>query len=239
MNWAPSTRCFRCSGGPTPGAVALLAWCRENSPEGRSMGIYNCRPVRGGSSMSLHACGRALDWGMPMRNGRGTAAGHALVQLLGLNGRRLGIQCIIYDRRVWSARSPQGRLYGGVAPHYDHLHIELTPQASRNLTLATLRSVLGSPAAPAPNPEENDVYVVKYNQRGPRVRRVQRVLQAAGRKAGLGDLLPRFGADGHYGAETASAIDRMAVKAGLDAEGDTGFDVLLLDYCRMWLESAR
>jgi hypothetical protein len=232
MNWAAWTGCFACSGRPMPGAVALLAWFRENSPEGRSMGIYNCRPVRGASSMSIHACGRALDWGMPMLNGRGSAAGHALVRRVGAHGRRLGLQAVIYDRRVWSARSPDGRYYGGVAPHYDHLHLELTPAAGRSLTLATLRSVLGRPA-----PQEDDVYVVRYNQRGARVQRVQRVLQAAGRKAGLGDLLPRWGIDGHYGAETAAGVDRMAARAGLDAEGDTGMDVLVLDYCRMWLSS--
>jgi hypothetical protein len=229
VNWAPWTGCSRCSGGPTRGAVALLGWCRENSPEGRSLGIYNCRPVRGSTSMSLHACGRALDWGMPMSGGRGTAAGHALVRRFGLHGRRLGIQTVIYDRQIWSARSPLGRRYGGVAPHYDHLHIELTPAAGRNLTLATLRTVLGAPG------EEDDVYVVKYDQRGPRVARTQRVLQAAGRKAGMGDLLPRWGVDGHYGAETAAAVDQMAVKAGLDPEGRTGMDVLVLDYCRNWL----
>lgn len=198
------------------------------------MGIYNCRPVRGGASLSVHACGRALDWGMPMVSGRGSPAGHALVRRFGAAGRRLGFQAIIYDRRIWSARSPAGRHYGGVAPHYDHLHIELTPASGRHLTLTTLRTVLGSQTL-----QEDDVFVVRYNQRGPRVRRVQRILQVAGQKAGLGDVLPRFGPDGHYGAETAAAVDRMAVKAGLDAEGDTGFDVLLLDYCRMWLEASR
>lgn len=231
MNWAPWTGCTACSGGPQPGAVALLAWCRENSPEGRSMGIYNCRDVRGGTSMSIHACGRALDWGMPMLNGRGGQAGHALVRRFAMHGRRLGIQCVIYDRRIWTARSPEGRPYGGIAPHYDHLHIELTPASGRNLTLATLRAVLGRPAPV----EEDDVYVVRYNQRGPRVRRAQAVLQVAGQKAGLGELLPRHGVDGHYGAETAAAVDRLAKRAGLDAEGDTGMDVLVLDYCRNWL----
>lgn len=197
------------------------------------MGIYLCRPVRGGQAMSLHACGRALDWAMPMVNGRGSKAGHDLVKRLGAHGDRLGVQCVIYDRRIWSARSPNGRLYGGVAPHYDHLHIELTPQAGRNLTLATLRAVLGGPQT-----EEDDVFVVRHNQQGPRVRRAQVILSAAGDTFGV-ELLPRFGADGHYGDETAAAVDTIARRAGLDEDGSTGMDVLVLDYCRMLLESSR
>ena len=192
------------------------------------MGIYNCRDVRGGATRSIHSCGRALDWGMPMVNGRGSGAGHDLVRRLGKHGRRLGVQAIIYDRRIWSGRSPDGRHYGGVAPHYDHLHIELTPRAASDLTLTTLRAVLGGP-------EEDDVYVVKHGDRGDRVTRAQRVLQAAGQSAGEGDLLAKWGTDGHYGEETASAVNTLARRARLPEDGDTGMDVLLLDYCRNWL----
>lgn len=236
MNFAPWEACRACSSGPQPGAVALLAWCREVAPQGRSMGIFYCRPVRGGSSLSLHSCGRALDWGMPMEGGRGSSAGHGLVSWIGSAGRRLGVQAIIYDRRIWSARSPNGRAYTGVAPHYDHLHIELTAASARNLTLATLRSVLGGSQA-ATN-EEDDVYVVRHDQRGARVERAQRIIQAAGRTFGE-DLLPRFGADGHYGDETASAVNVIARRARLDEDGGTGMDALVLDYCRMLLESSR
>lgn len=133
-----------CTGGPLPGATALLAWAREYYPQGRNMGIYNCRNVAGTATTSLHGEGRALDYGMPMTNGRGSRLGHEFVEKLRANARRLGIQAIIYDRQIWSARSPNGRAFTGRHPHYDHLHIELTWNSGRNLNLTTLRAVLGT-----------------------------------------------------------------------------------------------
>ena len=62
--WEGATNC---TGGPSSGAAALLAWCQANrQPPGRSLGIYNCRSVRGSSTTSLHGEGRALDWGLPL-----------------------------------------------------------------------------------------------------------------------------------------------------------------------------
>lgn len=146
--FAPWVGAKYCTGDASSGAGALLAWCQANRPPGeRSMGIYNCRNVRGSSTTSLHGEGRALDWGLPLSAQRtGTPEGRQLVDLLGSNADKLGLQAIIYDRTIWSARSPAGRPYTGVNPHYDHLHIELTWEAARNLTLATLVAVLGGTA---------------------------------------------------------------------------------------------
>jgi Putative peptidoglycan binding domain len=146
--FAPWEGAKNCIGSVSSGAAALLAWCQANhQPPGRSLGIYNCRNVRGSTRTSLHGEGRALDWGMPLGpDRRGTPLGHELVDLLGSNADKIGLQCIIYDRTIWSAGSPDGRPYGGVAPHYDHLHIELSWEAARELTLATLVSVLGGTA---------------------------------------------------------------------------------------------
>lgn len=137
-----------CTDEASSGAGALLAWCQANhQPPGRSLGIYNCRNVRGSATRSLHSEGRALDWGLPLSpEGGGTDVGHELVDRLGSNADKLGLQCIIYDRTIWSAQSPTGRPYRGVNPHYDHLHIELTWEAARELTLATLVAVLGGTA---------------------------------------------------------------------------------------------
>lgn len=231
---APWRGATRCTGGPTDGAEALLAyWLEAYRPPGSSMGIYNCRTVRGGSTTSLHGEGRAVDLGVPV-----TAAGHAamwrFLQTLAPHAYRLGIQLVIFDRTIWSARrSPQGDRYSGVHPHRDHAHVELTWNAARTLNLATLRAVLGTTT------EEDDVYVVKSGQSDDRVARAQKILKAAGEAGGLGDLLPRYGADGDYGTETAKAVDAIAAKAGLPLEGDLGMDVLVLDYCRMLLEADR
>lgn len=149
MRWAGWTGCTECVGSPRPGARHLLAWLSERWPDGYSRGIYACRDVRGGSSRSIHACGRAVDYGFDTVDGRGDPAGHDIVRVLGEHGRRLGAQTIIFDRQIWSAQSPEGRVYQGVHPHYDHLHIELTPTSGERLTLATLRSVT--------EPEEDDM----------------------------------------------------------------------------------
>lgn len=152
-----------CSGRASSGAAALLAWCQANQqPPGRSMGIYNCRSVRGSSTKSLHGEGRALDWGVPLGpDGKATPDGRELVDVLASGGDRIGIQAIIYDRTIWSARSPGGRPYTGVSPHYDHLHIELNREAARQLTLATLVAVLGGTAE---RPVDLSV-ALAYNQR--------------------------------------------------------------------------
>lgn len=160
LTWASWQGADDCTDGPTSGARHLLAYLAESWPQGSSMGIYNCRSVVGGSTTSLHGEGRAVDWGMPMHRGRGTRVGRSIVDALGAHGRRLGIQAVIYDREIWSEKSPDGRYYGGQHPHYDHLHIELTWEAARRLTLATLREVAGdrrkstddgTPAGPEPD----------------------------------------------------------------------------------------
>lgn len=149
MRWAsPYERAANCTSGPADGARHLLAWLIEEYPLGWSGGIFNCRNVRGGVTKSTHGEGRAVDFMLPVVNGIGHPTGHAIVRRLGTTGDRLGFQFVIFDRRQWSAKNPGGGYYGGTHPHRDHLHIELTWAAARNLTLATLRSVLG---------EEDDV----------------------------------------------------------------------------------
>jgi hypothetical protein len=152
MPFAPYQSATRCSGSAPAGSRALMKYLLDTEPGSRNLGIYNCRAVRGGGARSLHSEGRALDLGMPMTNGKGSAAGMALVEALRLVADDLGIQCIIYNRRIWSAKSPgkTGRAYTGVNPHYDHLHIELTRSAGSGLALAKIRAVLGGQSAPKP-----------------------------------------------------------------------------------------
>ena len=143
MHWAPWEGAVRCTSGPEPGARALLAWLSESFPQGRSLGIFNCRDVAGTATKSLHSEGRAVDYAMPMVGGRGSPEGHEIVRRLGAHGAALGLQAVIYDRTIWSARSPSGRPYNGASPHFDHVHAELTRKAARAVTLATFRAVTG------------------------------------------------------------------------------------------------
>jgi hypothetical protein len=87
----------------------------------RSGGIYNRRPVRGGSSWSLHAVGRAVDIMVPA----GNPVGFELFLRCVNAGDRLGICEVIYNRRRWTPeRGTQP--YNGENAHLDHVHIGFT-----------------------------------------------------------------------------------------------------------------
>lgn len=175
-----------CTGAPAPGAVAFMAWFTENYGKrgGYNLGIYNCRTVRGGATTSMHGEGRACDLGFPV----GDPDGDALLRVLIANAGKLGIQAIIYERRIYSAKSPEGRPYTGIAPHYDHLHVEFSREAARNLNLKTIRSIL-------------DMKVVKPGRRnlhvgseGTDVKWLQAKLNVT--------------ADGYFGPKTEAAVKR-------------------------------
>ena len=169
IEFATWERCEGCSGRPQPGAQALLAYWLEQAPalavelgidpdsvDARSLGIYNCRPVRGRSSLSIHACGRAADLGIAV-----SVAGHRVMveflSRLAPHAKSLGIQLAIFSRLSGSARYPWPNRYDGTHPHDDHAHVELNEVAAEALTLATLRDRCGDarqddPAQPTPPP---------------------------------------------------------------------------------------
>ena len=181
--WQGATQC---SGSAQPGAQALMRWIIEEFGDkgAQNWGIYNCRTVRGGATTSLHGEGRALDVGFPV----GDPDGDRLLKRLLKAPGRLGIQAIIYERKIYSAKSPGGRYYTGVAPHYDHLHIELTWEAARNLTYATCKQVLTKKKRRAGSRS------LQKGSKGADVRWVQR-------KLGLT-------VDGIYGDKTLAAVKK-------------------------------
>lgn len=147
-----------CTGGPRPGARALMSWFlgAYGWRGAANLGIYNCKSL--GSGWSLHAEGRATDLGTaPYGNPSGggwPGWGWELANALRDNSAELGIQCVIFDRRIWSGAHPDAgwRTYSGSNPHTGHLHAELTPTAAANLTAAQVEAVIGgSPAPPPPS----------------------------------------------------------------------------------------
>lgn len=142
-----------CTGMAQPGCTALMSWYL--GAYGRlgavNSGIYNCRNVRGGSTTSLHGEGRADDLGVRPYS---AAYGTALADKLRLNSAELGIQCIIWNRRIWSGSYPHAgwRPYNGVNPHVDHLHVELSWHAARTLTVAHIQAVLSGGGGSAGQP---------------------------------------------------------------------------------------
>jgi hypothetical protein len=131
-----------------PGAKALMAWCLENYPPGSNLGCYNPRNVRGGVALSLHAEGRAIDVGFPVSRPDGHHMGQLLAAHMAKHHADLGVQCVIFARRIWSNTHPTWRPYTGAADHFDHVHIELTREAAAGLTTDIIRQTLETPTVP-------------------------------------------------------------------------------------------
>lgn len=236
MRWAaPYQPAVRCTTGPTRGARALLAWLLETyAVRGmRSGGIYNCRPVRGGTMTSTHGEGRGIDGMIPATPGKATELGSEVLNRVGAVAEPLGVQTVIYARRIYSAQSPDGRPYAGVAPHWDHLHMELTRPAAADLTLARCRQLLDSGAAlalTAPPPPAalqslalSDLLeepVLTVSAAGPAVAYFQECLRAEA----LAQVPPRpwgkdLKVDGKFEVHTQRAVDQFQRGAGLVATG--------------------
>lgn len=155
--WTPASP--RCSGKVQPGAKALMDWALLDFKQGaRNLGIYNCRGT-GSGNRSIHGDGRAIDVGF---SGVGNPAGTRLLNALLPHVGTLGIQMIIWNRRLYSARYPRGTRYTGVSPHTDHLHIELTWDAARNLTRSRVQQVVRGFGTPQAGPPVNWAAVRRY-----------------------------------------------------------------------------
>ncbi|MGH3651539.1 hypothetical protein [Glutamicibacter sp.] len=123
-----------CTKGPTTGAKGAMAWFLAKYKEqgGRNSGIYNCRPVRGSNSTtSLHGEGRAMDFGLRWYDK--IEIFEEFAEQLRLNSKELGIQCIIFNRKIFSGGYKNKGWYNyiGVNPHTDHLHVEFSWSAAR------------------------------------------------------------------------------------------------------------
>jgi hypothetical protein len=198
-----------CTDGPTPGALALMSWLIAiyGSRGGKNLGIFNCRTVRGGTTTSLHGEGRALDFGI---NPHGARYGTELAEQLRANSAELGVQCIIWNRRIWSGSYPQAgwRTYSGVNPHVDHLHVELSWDAARTLTAARVAQVLGGPPPAAPLAAPSGSPTIGRGATGPAVREAQQLL--------------RIPVDGDFGPGTEKAVRAFQAARGLTVDGVIG-----------------
>lgn len=132
----------RCTDGPQPGMRQAMAWYlgAYRDRGGTNLGIYLCRPIAGTDILSLHAEGRATDFGVPM----GASWAQGLADTLMDRSAQLGVQCVIYDRRIWSATHCRDgwRRYNGSDPHTGHLHVEWSWEAARTLTVAHINQVM-------------------------------------------------------------------------------------------------
>ena len=109
--------------GPQRGTANLHQTLLLKYDQSLDFGIFNDRAARGSTAPSVHREGRAGDLGFP---GSGHVQGYAALRVLIDNAQDLGLQRIIWDRRLWDAIWPNGRVYSGVNLHTDHIHYEQT-----------------------------------------------------------------------------------------------------------------
>jgi hypothetical protein len=137
--YQPQTTCVATA---QPGVAAWRDQLLRTYTFSRSLGIVRGCNVGGRSE---HKEGRALDWGVNVTNAReATAANEVLAWLLATDkygnkhamARRLGIQYIIWNRRIWgSYNASQGwRAYTGASPHTDHVHFSFSWAGAKKTT---------------------------------------------------------------------------------------------------------
>jgi hypothetical protein len=214
-----------CTGGPTPGALALMSWFLGAHDSGVNLGIYNCRPIAGSTTTSLHGEGRADDLGVIPHGARW---GTVLANRLRTHSGELGIQCIIWNRRIWSGSHPDDgwRRYNGDNPHIDHLHVELSWDAARTLTVADVQRAIGGrkrrggatkPGDTATNTNRLERHpYLRLGSTGMAVRQLQ---------SWLNRVYPAYsdlGVDGIFGAKTARVVREFQQRSNIKADGLVG-----------------
>lgn len=209
-----------CTGYATPGVRAFMSWYlgKFGHLGATNLGIYNCRRIAGAdSAWSLHAEGRAGDLGVPAGDPDWAAA---LAEFMANWSLELGVQLVIYRRRIWSAAHPNAgwRDYGGSNPHTDHIHGEFTWSGARTLTVPTIESVFTGlpPAAPAPSWEERLLVKLPLLRGGSSGRSVKKV-QALANLWGVG-----IQEDGQYGPRTEAAVTHVQRSTGIRVDGIVG-----------------
>jgi hypothetical protein len=122
-----------CSGGFTRGGEKLRKYLMANfDPEITTILGYSCRKMVGGTKMSLHGTGRALDIMIKTIGGKAdNTKGDKVAAFLVRNAEKIGVQYIIWDNAQWRP-GREVRYYGGGSkdPHVNHLHVEITEEAA-------------------------------------------------------------------------------------------------------------
>lgn len=132
-----------CDSRSRSGTTALVSWYlgAYSSRGAANLGTYACKRL--GSGWSIHAERRAADLGTAPYGGVDSDWGWRLANALRLNSAELGVQLIILGRKVWSCSYPDAGWRNYTGDYHGHMHVELTPDASRNLTATRIQSVIG------------------------------------------------------------------------------------------------
>lgn len=189
-------------------------------------GTLGIRPIRGGSSTSVHATGRAVD--LSRRNMGGNRPGSDrrylldFIDMLIAHADAFGLELIVdyqhgrggrtwrCDRGTWLEQKP-GAIAGGGASWADWMHVELSPTVAGSVALvdaAWAQVFAGTPHVTASPVPLYPGRVLKRGSTGEAVRHVQRYLELS--------------ASGTYNAATEAAVRAFQKVAGIEADGLVG-----------------
>jgi len=190
---------------------------------GESLGIYNCREIRNGGKLSLHAEGRAFDWASPNRKAFDAAAAFLIAHSEALNVQALHD----YDnQKLW--RPGRGWRPGriGKGPRGE-MHIERNWAGARDAR--AVEAIIGKPQATATDANgantgnglaplvaainEIKAHELKRDDKGDNVKLVQNLLIKHGAK---------LKADGTFGQKTEAAVKAFQKGAKLAVDGRVG-----------------
>lgn len=164
INYDDADRCIGTGNPILPGTDRLARFLRDNfsGPTRYDATVY-CRPVRGGSSLSMHATGRAIDLYVPTIGEKAdNSAGDPVANYLIVNATKLGVQYFIWDHSQFNTERGEVEDYcrgncwdsgGSKSQHHDHLHIELTKDAAQNLQFSDIPAVGASSATNVEAPD--------------------------------------------------------------------------------------
>ena len=195
--------------GRTPGApydkaspnLLLLAGELRSRWNLKNLGIYNVRPVRGGTAWSSHAFGAALDAGYGLGPARHNGPGIEVVERDILpwlidNSAELGIQRIHQYQRTRYWEAGRGWIPKSPGAGNDWLHIETHPDRWADTTPIAERLLKGSQSASgalsAPTPPKYPGRPLQKGSKGINVKRIQLRLGLV--------------ADGNFGPVTDAAV---------------------------------
>ena len=193
---------------------------------GANLGIYGVRPIRGGTTLSTHAFGAALDWSYRGITGGRTRALEVMQWLID-HSNELGVQAVhdYVGCRIWhstraldaaggwkaqnaSATTGMGQTWG------DWLHIETFEAAWANIApiAGRLTTAELTPEQPIdPGNLSRTVPTLTVGSDGPLVAAVQTILrERASQDVGA--------SDGKFGARTLAGWRNVAAFTGLPAD---------------------
>ena len=194
--------------GASPNLQALAKYLNERWGL-KSLGIYNRRPIRGGTAWSSHAFGAALDAGFTNR----TVIDAEVLPFLIAYSEELGIQRIhdYQNKRYWEAGRGWVKRSAGQGGAW--LHIETVPSAkwSDSTPIADRLSETRQkpPTAPvAPLAPKYPGKPLRVGSEGPAVVSVQKALKIT--------------ADGKFGRVTDQHVRTFQKARGLIVDGVVG-----------------